>query len=53
MTELVCELTVNLDGFARGQRSPAYYGYLGPYEMLEGLPAAGDRAPCVPADALA
>jgi len=30
MTELVCELIVSLDGFARGQRSPAYYGYYGP-----------------------
>jgi hypothetical protein len=30
MTELVCELIVTLDGFARGQRSPAYYGYWGP-----------------------
>jgi dihydrofolate reductase len=29
MTELVCELIVSLDGFARGQRSPAYYGYFG------------------------
>jgi dihydrofolate reductase len=28
--ELVCELIVSLDGFARGQRSPAYYGYSGP-----------------------
>jgi len=30
MTELVCELIVSLDGFARGQRSPGYYGYFGP-----------------------
>jgi dihydrofolate reductase len=30
MPELVCELIVSLDGFARGQRSPAYYGYYGP-----------------------
>lgn len=30
MTELVCELIVTLDGYARGQRSPAYYGYFGP-----------------------
>ena len=30
MPELVCELIISLDGFARGQRSPAYYGYLGP-----------------------
>ncbi len=30
MTDLVCELIVSLDGFARGQRSPAYYGYYGP-----------------------
>jgi dihydrofolate reductase len=28
--ELVSELIVSLDGFARGQRSPAYYGYAGP-----------------------
>jgi dihydrofolate reductase len=28
--ELVCELIVSLDSFARGQRSPAYYGYSGP-----------------------
>ncbi len=30
MSELVCELIVSLDGFARGQRSPAYFGYFGP-----------------------
>ncbi len=30
MPELVCELIVSLDGFARGQHSPAYFGYLGP-----------------------
>ncbi len=30
MTELVCELIVSLDGFARGQRSPGYFGYFGP-----------------------
>jgi dihydrofolate reductase len=30
MPELVCELIVSLDGFARGQRSPPYYGYNGP-----------------------
>lgn len=30
MTELACELIVTLDGYARGQRSPAYYGYFGP-----------------------
>ncbi len=30
MSELVCELIVSLDGYARGQRSPAYYGYYGP-----------------------
>ena len=30
MPKLVCELIVSLDGFARGQRSPAYYGYFGP-----------------------
>jgi dihydrofolate reductase len=30
MSELVCELIISLDGFARGQRSPAYYGYSGP-----------------------
>lgn len=30
MTELVCELIISLDGFARGQRSPGYYGYFGP-----------------------
>jgi dihydrofolate reductase len=30
MTELVCELIITLDGFARGQHSPAYYGYSGP-----------------------
>ena len=30
MTELVCELIVTLDGYARGQRSPGYYGYSGP-----------------------
>ena len=30
MPELVCELIITLDGFARGQRSPGYYGYFGP-----------------------
>lgn len=30
MAELACELIVSLDGFARGQGSPAYYGYFGP-----------------------
>ena len=30
MSDLVCELIVSLDGFAKGQRSPAYYGYFGP-----------------------
>lgn len=30
MPDLVCELIVSLDGFARGQRSPGYYGYFGP-----------------------
>ncbi len=30
MSELVCELIVSLDGFAKGERSPAYYGYFGP-----------------------
>jgi dihydrofolate reductase len=30
MAELVCELFVTLDGFARGSRSPGYYGYFGP-----------------------
>ena len=30
MIELVCELIVSLDGFARGQRSPGYFGYSGP-----------------------
>src|SRR5690349_13477759 len=30
MTEIVCELIITLDGFARGQRSPGYYGYSGP-----------------------
>ena len=30
MSELVCELIVSLDGFAKGQRSPGYFGYFGP-----------------------
>lgn len=30
MPEVVCELIVSLDGFARGQRSPGYFGYSGP-----------------------
>jgi len=30
MPELVCELIISLDGFARGQRSPGYFGYFGP-----------------------
>src|SRR5437870_5042804 len=29
MSDLVCELIMTLDGFARVQRSPAYYGYSG------------------------
>ena len=30
MSQLVCELIVTLDGFARGQRSPGYFGYFAP-----------------------
>jgi len=30
MPELVSELIVSLDGFARGLRSPGYFGYFGP-----------------------
>jgi dihydrofolate reductase len=30
MPEVVCELIVSLDGFAKGQRSPGYFGYDGP-----------------------
>lgn len=30
MPELVCELIISLDSFARGQRSPGYFGYSGP-----------------------
>lgn len=30
MSELVCELIVSLDGFARGERSPGYFGYFAP-----------------------
>ncbi len=30
MPELVCELIISLDGFARGLRSPGYFGYFGP-----------------------
>lgn len=30
MPEVVCELIVSLDGFAKGQRSPGYFGYIGP-----------------------
>lgn len=30
MAEVVCELIITLDGYAQGQRSPAYYGYFGP-----------------------
>jgi dihydrofolate reductase len=30
MSEVVCELIVSLDGFAKGERSPGYYGYFGP-----------------------
>ena len=30
MPKVVCELITTVDGFARGQRSPAYYGYFGP-----------------------
>jgi hypothetical protein len=52
MPELICELIVTLDGFARGERSPAYYGYFDPdfddwlktnsavpYRMLSRTPA--------------
>ena len=30
MPDLVCELIVTLDGFAKGRRSPGYFGYGGP-----------------------
>jgi dihydrofolate reductase len=30
MPELVCELIVSLDTFARGRQSPGYFGYFGP-----------------------
>lgn len=30
MSELVAELILSIDGFARGTRSPGYYGYGGP-----------------------
>ena len=30
MSKLICELIVSVDGFAKGQRSPGYFGYLGP-----------------------
>lgn len=30
MAELVCELIISLDGSARGERSPGYFGYFGP-----------------------
>lgn len=30
MAELVAELIISLDGFARGMDSPAYFGYFGP-----------------------
>ena len=30
MPELVCELIISIDGFARGQRSPGYFDYFGP-----------------------
>jgi len=30
MTELVCELIVTLDAYARGTRSPGFFGYSGP-----------------------
>jgi hypothetical protein len=30
MLDLVCELIVSLDGYARGQCSPGYFGYFGP-----------------------
>ena len=29
MPELICELIVSLDGYARGQRSPGDFGYFG------------------------
>jgi dihydrofolate reductase len=30
MAKVVCEMIVTLDGYARGKRSPAFYGYSGP-----------------------
>lgn len=30
MSELICELIISLDSFARGKRSPGYFGYSGP-----------------------
>jgi dihydrofolate reductase len=36
MTEIVSEIMLSIDGAARGEKSPAYYGYSGP-EFLEWL----------------
>lgn len=36
MTEIVSEVMLTIDGAARGEKSPAYYGYAGP-EFMEWL----------------
>ena len=36
MTEIVSEIMLSIDGAARGEKSPAYYGYVGP-EFMECL----------------
>ena len=36
MTEIVSEIMLTVDGAARGEKSPAYYGYTGP-EFMEWL----------------
>ncbi len=36
MTEIVSEIMLSIDGAARGEKSPAYYGYTGP-EFMEWL----------------
>lgn len=36
MTEIISEIMLSIDGAARGEKSPAYYGYTGP-EFMEWL----------------
>jgi dihydrofolate reductase len=42
MRELVVDLFTSLDGFAKGERSPAFFGYLGP-DLARWIDGEGSR----------